>query len=255
MTGMPTVDNYSMSYGKAAVVPCVVLFIQYLESKRKTDLFLFIGCTVAIITLGSRWPLMCIAAAISYGVIRYLVRRNKKKIFMIVLLLVLVIGYQYYSEHIIALILSVIANIGVNSRTINLLVSGQIAYSSSRTAIYDTLILRLKESPLIGFGAGGAYIALNDELAHNFFLDSAANFGYPLAILIISGSAFLTIYHFLESQFSSYRELIIIYACLFWPVVTVSQSFWSSDKYWMLISLFILGHYMKKNMNGIGRTT
>jgi hypothetical protein len=136
-----------------------------------------------------------------------------------------------------------------------LLVSGQIAYSSSRTAIYDTLILRLKESPLIGFGAGGAYIALNDELAHNFFLDSAANFGYPLAILIISGSAFLTIYHFLESQFSSYRELIIIYACLFWPVVTVSQSFWSSDKYWMLISLFILGHYMKKNMNGIGRTT
>ena len=247
MTGMPTVADYSMSYGKAAVVPCVVLFVRYLKDKRRTDLVLFMGCTVAIMTLGSRWPLLSIAAAISYGVIRYLAI-GKKKVLIILLLLLLVIGYQYYSEHVILLIQRAIANMGINSRTINLLVSGEIAYSSGRTEIHDTLILKLNESPLIGFGAGGAYIALNDELAHSFILDASMNFGYPLAIAIVTGSAFLTMWYFWKNRFSSYGELIMVYTCLFWPAIAVGESFWSSDKFWMLISLFILGHYMKRNI-------
>jgi hypothetical protein len=240
LAGFPTVGGYSMSFGKAAVVPAVVLAFEYSRNRKIIDLLLFLFCVLSILILGSRWPLLNIAAIIVYGLIKFLKIKNLWKVVLNIIILIIIVIILYFSKQIIDVMHQGLINLGVNSRTLNMLVSDSITYSSGRSEIHNELILKLRESPVLGYGAGGGYLALNNGLPHHFVLDTVANFGYPLGMLIIICSALLTILQFWRNRSNSYGQIIIIYACLFWPKITVGESFWSSDKYWMLISLFIV---------------
>lgn len=246
LAGAETVRDYSMSYGKAAMLPCIFLFSKSFKEDSILDYILAILCTMAIFVLGSRWPLLCIGAFLLYGITKKLY--SNKKVFiptLITITISILLLYAYYTEIIEGLSL-IFNKIGVSSRTLSYLLNDRIAYDSGRSEIHSELLLKLKESPLFGYGAFGGNVAVG--LPHSFVLDTWANFGFLFGSIILIYSIYMTIYRYYLNRSSSYGELIVIYACMIWPKITIGESFWSSEKYWMLMSLIILGRHLKLNV-------
>lgn len=243
LAGVETVRSYSMSYGQAAMIPSIFLFSKAFKEGKVKDYILASLCTMSIVILASRWPLLCIGAFIIYGLVRKL-HSNKKVLFFYITIIILTIFvlYSYYSD-IMTRLDSILVKIGLNSRTIKFLMSDKIAYDSGRSQIHLELISKLKESPLLGYGAFGGNVLVG--LAHSFILDTWANFGFIFGSMILLYSIYMTIKRFWLNRASSYSELIAIYACMLWPKITIGESFWASEKYWMLISLLLLGGGMK----------
>jgi hypothetical protein len=243
LAGAETVGGYSMSYGQAAMIPSIFLFSKAFKENSVKDFILAFLCTIAVFILASRWPLICIGTFIVYGIIRKTYSSKKRLLFYTTVIIpIIFLLYNNYMEIMIGLNL-ILNKIGLSSRTINLLLSGNIGYDSGREQIHLELISRLMESPILGYGAFGGNVIVG--LAHNFILDTWANFGFIFGSVILLYSIYMTINRFWLNRASSYGELIAIYACMFWPKITIGESFWSSDKYWMLISLILLGGGMK----------
>lgn len=243
IAGAQTVRNYSMSYGKAAMIPCIFLISKAFKEDHILDYILAFTCTVAIFVLGSRWPLLCIGAFLFYSITKKLYS-NKKTFFPIisVLFITVLLSYLNYTELLRALS-STLSKIGINSRTLTFLLNDNLLFDSGRSDIHSTLLSKLYESPILGLGAFGGNVAVG--LSHHFILDTWANFGFIFGSIILIYSILLTFDRYWSFRSSSYGELIMIYACMIWPKIMIGESFWSSDKYWMLISLIILGRYLK----------
>lgn len=247
VAGTETLRDYSMSFGKAAMIPSIFLFSKAFRKGSIRDYILAILCTMTIFLLGSRWPLLCIGVFLIYGITNKLY--SNKKTFIPAFLAVISIAILIYINYMEILVgLNVIfSKMGVSSRTLTYLLNDSIAYDSGRSEIHAELLLKLKESPLFGYGAFGGNVTVG--LPHSFVLDTWANFGFLFGSIILIYSIYMTIYRYRINRSTSYGELVVIYACMIWPKITIGESFWSSDKYWMLMSLIILGRYIKQNVN------
>ncbi len=252
--GLETVRDYSMSYGKAAMIPSIFLFSKAFRENTVKDYVLAGMCTAAIFILGSRWPLLCVGSFIIYGFISKKYLNKMRRILSIMLLII--IFFFLATNHIKMLTgLNIFLNRhGVNSRTISMILNDKTIYDSGRSQIYQQLTSKLQESPLLGYGAFGGVVALDDELPHNFLLDVWANFGYVGGSVVLMYSAYMTLKYFWVNRGSAYSELIAVYACLIWPKITIGESFWSSDKYWMLMSLILLGGHIKLSTKRVRET-
>ncbi len=241
--GAQTVRNYSMSYGKAAMLPCFFLISKAFKEDRIFDYILAFSCTVTIFILGSRWPLLCIGAFLFYSITKKLYSNKKTFIPVIsVLFVTLLLFYLNYTELLRALS-STLSKIGIHSRTFTMLLNDNLLYDSGRSYFHSELLLKIYESPILGLGAFGGNVAVG--LSHSFLLDTWANFGFLFGSIILIYSICVTIYRYWLNKSSSYGELIMIYACMIWPKITIGESFWAADKFWMLMSLVILGRYLK----------
>lgn len=246
IAGAETIRGYSMSFGKAAMIPAIFLFSKAFRKGRTRDYILATLSTIIIFILGSRWPLLCIGAFVIYGIVKKLNSNIKTFIFgslsVISIAILLYINYNEILEGSNVLL----SKIGVSSRTLTYLLNDSIVYDSGRSEIHSVLLFKLKESPLFGYGAFGGNVAVG--LPHSFLLDTWANFGFIFGSIILFFSIYMTLKRFWLNRTSAYGELVIIYACMIWPKINIGESFWSSDKYWMLISLIMLGHYLKQNV-------
>ena len=242
LLGARTVQGYSMSYGANTMVPTIFLFSKAFREDSFKDYVLAGACTVAVFVLGSRWPLICIGVFVIYGFTQKMLEKEKRRIaaigLMAAIFLLIVTSYTEITTG-----LSIILDrFGLNSRTISLLLSGNIAYDSGRLRIHQQTVLKLSKSPLLGYGAFGGVTALGGESPHSLFLDTWANFGYFAGSVVLFYSIYMTITRFWINRGSSYGEMVAIYACMVWPRASIGGSFWTMEPYWMLISLFLLGN-------------
>ena len=249
LLGFDTVKSYSMSYGAAAMIPSVFLFSRAFRENSLKD-FIFAGTLIiAIFALGSRWPLLCIGSFVIYKLFSK-ASLNKRNRWLLIISISILLAFIFLIKDSILMGLGAIFDkFGINSRSIILMLGDNMTYDSGRSEIHFILMERLKESPIIGYGAFGGNVIVG--LPHSFILDTWANFGFIFGTLILVFSIFMTIKRIVKNKGSSYGELIAIYACMIWPKMTIGESFWASNKYWMLMSLILLGshiHLSKKDL-------
>jgi hypothetical protein len=241
------ISDYSMSYGKAVMIPCLFLFSKAFSEKKIYDYVLAILCVIFIILVGSRYPLLCIVSFIAIQIIRH--SKSTKKIFAAFALLASGSFLYAYMSHIATILFSFLVNLGLYSRTLRLIMGGIITSDSGRGQLHAQLIERINESPIIGYGFGGGYVALNDGLPHGLLLDIFANFGYLFGSIFIYLMITSIFKAYKYSKSNSFRELIVVFLCLFLPIATIGGGLWATDKLWWVIALCIFSSKQTFNRN------
>lgn len=238
------ISGYSMSYGFNAMFPAMILFSKSFRERNKLDFILASFCTIAVVMLGSRTPLLCIGSFFLFILLRRF-GSNRHCILLIGLILAFVIFVSLNYVEIGEILSECMERIGFSSRTLTKMLSGSITSSSGRDVIHQRLIDKLAQSPIIGYGAFGAVKILDGILAHNLFLDIWATFGYIVGTVIIGYLVYFTIRNIWLYRETAYGELVAIFAFMVWPKAFVGGSVWTTTQLWMLIALFIWGSSAK----------
>ena len=154
---------------------------------------------IVIIAVGSRGPAIVFSLCILYD---FFVN-NRKYLLILILSLSFLFSISNY-------LFLEIEKIGIKSRTLFLLLEGKISSDSGRKDIYNVIINKIYESPLIGSGLYADRTILggtSGAYSHNLFLEVYLNFG------IIIGSILL-LYLFLKTIITyikiGYNERILL---------------------------------------------
>lgn len=171
-TGRVVFESYNMGFSYGLLIPMLSLYIRKNFWSVIASFFMFL----MIIALGSRGAAVIFVCYLLYD---FLI--NNKRFFFYFIL----VGIGVFL--LIPYFIDFLSNLGVTSRTLSLLLSGQMDSDSGRGYIYQWCIEKLMQFPLFGLGLFGDRVILSGSYCHNIFLEIAINFGIPLAILIIFG--------------------------------------------------------------------
>lgn len=163
----------------------LLIFIQITKKITIINIAVFILGLSYIIILGNRGSLVCLILFVLIILIRdFLVSKSKKKlisIFIVVMISMLVYVFNLF-EKLIVYLYSLSNNIGLSTKTLDL-ISGRIEFSDSgRTYILSNLFEVIRENPF-GYGiAADRYFV--GAYAHNIVVELWVEFGIFLGSMI-----------------------------------------------------------------------
>lgn len=219
--GLIYFEKYNMSFGYACLLPMTIL---YYNNNKVSKLISFILLAV-VIALGSRGPAMVFILYVILDIILY----DKKKMSLLV-------GFSIIAILILPLFVEMLEGLGIESRTISMVLEGNvISDDSGRDDIYKP-ISRLIFSEPFGHGIYGDRVILNGAYCHNFFIELFYDFG------IIGGgiiclwlfSWFTSVY--LRSDKLNRRRLLLFSVVVFVPLMA-SGSFLKDYNFGLLMGV------------------
>ena len=237
LTGRSSVGAYSMSLSYYMLLP-TILFLDELMDKFSFKMLILIGLSLLIIlSLGARGPLLGIAV---FSILKF-IRPNSKRTYKRALVhfsLVSagVIGVIFL-EKIIMSLYNFLQGLGINSRTLVLLLREDI-HLSGRDRIYNIVLEEILERPLLGIGIAGDTRVIGSSYVHNFFIEIIGNFGIIVGIILSIALIILVVKSLLSKEYNRYN-LTIIWVSLGFVHLMVSSSYLTDLKFWILLGLLI----------------
>lgn len=208
-------DNDSM-YWSYLLLPNTLLAINYLFREKK--LLGFIGSIVGVIyafAMGTRGPILIIAVYAAICIWRMLKWKTATKIVVIGIVagfVLLFISSDLYLN-LLYKIKTYLQTRELSTRIVDFLISNKmISYTSGRDYIYEFLLHKLGQRPLIGYGIYGEW-TYGFASAHNMYLEILFHFGYVLGISFIIIYLVLVLRGLLKCKNSYYVDIILIYSC------------------------------------------
>jgi hypothetical protein len=228
-------SGYSMSYSYYLLLPSLVFV-----SQRKIifNIAFLITC-IMMLMLGSRGALII---AILYAFSLWLIESKKKSILF---LFIVIICIGIFSNGALSFLQTIADKSGVSSRTLRLILEGNIAESSSRLAIYSDTWDSILNRPLLGHGVYGDRVVLNGLYCHNIFLEILHNFG-----LIFGGGLLLILFFFIFSVFQrsdeDNKKMILLFICFGFLPFLVSGSYLNYPEFGVFLGfLYYQNNYIK----------
>lgn len=239
-------DIYSMSYGNNVLICYALLCMRYIDKNGAFDLIKMASLILFVIIDGSRGPLVSMFVMIMYMIIKI---SNSKKgiIFVFVATLALVLSF-IFRDTLINIIISILGNFGISSRTLILLKAGELAsYDSGRNWYHDTLIEAINQSPVLGIGAFGGEKTVS--MSHSFYLDVFANFGYLFGALLLLIIGYSIIKLIIRHPNSVEARMVLIYSFILFPRGFFDDNVWAVERIWVIIGVLISAsnHLMKND--------
>lgn len=207
--------RYDMTFGYIIIVPILLFLYYFVERKNIVYLVYSVIGAIALLMYGSRGPFLCIFA---FGLFILIFTETIKPRFKVVIIalafFILYLLVEYWGD-ILNLLVRIADLLHVDSRTLNLLLSGEMVshYSSRETIIRDSIQI-LNRSPLLGCGVASVEGVINDY-PHNIFIEFLVNYGYFMGSLAI---IFLIIV-ILKGVFNKESELR--YLCIFFVALNM----------------------------------
>lgn len=167
LIGKVIIMGYNMSLSYALLLPTVTLYHKKSALSLLVSLFLFL----MIVALGSRG-----AAVFALGYVCYdILISNRKLIAPIIILILGIIA-------LLPIFLQFLTELGINSRTLMMLLEGDFNSDSGRGWIYEVITREIIEHPLIGIGLFGDRTVIGNY-CHNIILEILSGWG-----IIIGGT-------------------------------------------------------------------
>lgn len=170
LLGIVPFSSYNMSFSYALLLPMVSLYSHRNKFPVLASFLLFI----IVVAIGSRGAAVVFVLYVFMDVILF----NKKYIPLIALLV-------FGAIVSIPVFLNYLDEFGISSRTLMLLLNGEINQDSGRSDVYDLVLTPLIQNPIIGLGLWGDRYYINGFYCHNIILEICLNFGLILGPLII----------------------------------------------------------------------
>ena len=237
-------ESYSMSYGYSVLFISLLCLFKFVDIRKSIDLFLFCVTVLFIVISGSRGPIVYLGFAIVFCFITDERIKTVYKIGLAVFTLLLSVLLFLNFDIIINIISNLMERIGLPSRTLSYLSSGQIVSDSGRGEIYVRLLSRINKSPFFGIGAfGGEYTVY---LSHNLYYDFFANFGYVFGSIFIITLLFSSIVYMVSVKGTTTFSLLGMMFVLVFGGGFFSESFFGTKELWILMGLLLSRHSSKK---------
>ena len=227
--------EYSMSYGRAMILPTLLFISKWFKDKEFKDLLCSILCVIFVIAYASRFPLLCIAFYIAWKYLKDSL--NPKKLFLVASALLGMFIIYIFQDTIINLLAQLFSRFGITSRNLILLLNGNIGYDSGREGIWQDLIQSLKSSPVFGFGAGGPNYMLNGGASHSYIFDTLGTYGYLGGILFMLTTNLIIIKKYRRTINPCKKEIMDIAFAGFYPICIFQMSLWRAYFFWILIAI------------------
>lgn len=240
LSGSYTSDkNYNMAFSYALLFPTAILFSQ--------DNFIWkllsIVLLIEMLALGSRGALITV---LTYMVISY--KWNKRSGLKIILYVLLLITATYFLfEPIVYTLTNLFDQIGVNSRSLNLYLNGEVfSHDSGRFDLYEETRKMIDTSPLFGYGiwADREFFGI---YCHNIYLELLLDFGYAGGYFFIITTISFLIYVYFKLDKSLKLVFILFVICAIMPL-TASGSYLTSYNFSLMLGvIYLLYKQVSKN--------
>lgn len=226
-----------MAFSDAISLPCALLVANGYNGKR-IDMYLGIISIVSVFMFGGRGSLLSLL--LLFGLLILFNRTEGKKVNPIYIILIV-------SAPVLFELLQLFIDFS-GSRTMQLFVSGEIGYDSSRSIIYEYLIQSLERDPISGIGMRGDRALLeglnlgesNVAYAHNVFLEILLTFGMLIGSIIILFLMYLFIWKLLLKQMDCKIKglLLSLFTVSFLQLMT-SRTFLTETNFYILIFILV----------------
>lgn len=182
-----------MEFANAISMSIALLLYSGIIDKNAPDLILSITGLILLLTYGSRGALMTLCILAAYLVwVQY---KNTKIVYVILFLSILIV---MTGPEVLSIALDWMTKAGLNSRTLEKLLSGKFLVSNDRLRIYRYLFKVLRDNFIFGVGLCGdryylplRFTGVDATYAHNMILELYLDFG------VIIGTIMMTIMGYL----------------------------------------------------------
>lgn len=227
---------YSLSLGYSLLLPTIVFLYIFIRKKNICFLTLSIVGMGIIFVYGSRGALLMIVIFVGLMIISTIIESKNisYKIIKITGVLMLIVIICIFGKAILNLFIQIFQTLGVESRSLEMLVQGEFMDDSGRNVIWGTVINAIREGGILGYGVFGdrpfVYPLHYVGYSHNIFLELIISFGIigvGISIAIISTSVRMI----LLCKDRMWRELFIIFFSIACQLI-LSMSFWYVMEFW-----------------------
>lgn len=225
---------YNMSYGYGLMLPTMYFIHKNCFTSLLTSFILF----MFILLCGSRGALIPILFYFLWK--EGIIGSSKKRIILFISLIIGIIMLPF--------MLNYLGAMGIDSRTIYLLVNGEIGSSSGRDDIYTIMNMKISESPFIGYGVFGDRAFLDGSYCHSIIYELLIDFGLFLPILFLLISL-IYIYDLISKIDSFSRDIIVLFCFASLLPLIASNSYLIDFR--LFLFLGILFYYKKKSIQKI----
>lgn len=223
-SGIVSFTSYNMAFSFACVLP----FVSFYSHRKFYDWIICFVLLITVIAIGARGAALCMASYVVFDLFQHKSRWR-------FLLLVIIIAFVFY----LPLLNIWLQSIGISSRSLDMLLYGDITSDSGRSEIRKYFINELIEHPFLGIGLFGDRLLEGVAYCHNLILEVILDFGIPLGgVLLFAGLIKLMSLYFKSD--SDNRNRIMGYFCaLVLPFMT-SGSYLISSEFAIFVGLCYL---------------
>jgi len=219
-------------FGLRVVICSTILFLNWLKTRNSIEFVIFLVSSVMIL-FGGRQTLLTFFAIVIFFFSKEMLLNKRtstaEKASRIVALVALAAVFFVFGQTIVQMSASVMKSMGINSRNIDKLVSGEVLDGSNRDFIYDHSISLIKEN---GISVSGffsdrqqlRYYRSNIAYAHNIFYEILLDFGLLLGVLISAYFIFVLVRGLLKGS-STKRDVVLWWTLIVMIRLWVSSSF------------------------------
>jgi len=223
-TGVVSITSYNMAFSFACVLP----FVAFYSHREYYDQIACFVLFILVIAIGARGAALCMASYVVFDLFQY---KSKWRFLLLAVIVAFIV--------LLPLLNSWLYSIGISSRTLDMLLSGEITSDSGRSSIRKYFINQLVEHPFFGIGLFGDRLLDDVSYCHNILLEIILDFGIPIGglLLFIGLIKLISIYYHSDSD---NRNILVGYFCaLVLPFMT-SGSYLINSNFAIFIGLCFL---------------
>ncbi|MBO0487241.1 hypothetical protein HED35_02330 [Vagococcus fluvialis] len=234
-----------MEFGFAMLIPTLSSIYLSLNKNKLLYYAISIFYSFYLVLYSHRGAMLCLGVFIIIMCIYYLLnmKLTRKNMILISFIIALVITIYLKLDDLIIGLLRFLESRNMESRTLRLLLEGNLGNDSGRGFIQDFFISNLGNN-LLGNGLyGDRYLySVGNGIAtypHNLFLELCIDFGIIIGTLLSIFLIFYSVKNYLWNKTISfeYFAFISIFFCASFVQLLISSSFLASIPLWIYISL------------------
>lgn len=246
-SGQQIRSPYNLAFGYSVLLYMLPFLLGAVTERNKLDI---VGAFLGILMLflgGSRGPLLCIAIfLLLYCLNKF--KKSKKKVVIISIALFLVLFLWLISDKIINLLLLAMEKFNIKSRTLSMLLTGDIDNDNGRSLIWGAAINLLKKNPF-GYGAmGSRHVIYKYHVAghcHNIALEMMVDFGVFLGaalLIFLLWNAYKIIFDDSNSRWKLVFLVFFAHSCQ----LIMSACYWGSIGFWCCCAIGFMAYLDRK---------
>lgn len=234
--GAASYNQYDMSLSYYMLIPTVVMLLMYYRNNNIKSFIFFIMGLGIILARGSRGVLIGIATFFIIYNFKNTKLTNKKILISIIYVFILIPVIMNFDKIIIFMV-EVLNKYGINSRTLEYMLNGNMMSASNRDIIAYGLINKIEKNPILGIGF------LGDLTSHNIIIETILFYGVIAGLLLLLFLIMIIIKSLLYKKDNTLASIILVFFSYAIPDALLNLTIWGKDMFWIYMGLVIGGIY------------
>lgn len=230
-----------MEYANAISIGIALLLYYSIFDSSIIDFVLSIIGLISLLLYGSRGSLVTLLALLI--IFLWLKIRNKK---ILILGCIFLFVFTLFGPMFVSTIITKMINLGIDSRTIEKLINGNLFKSNDRIMIYEYLISIILKKPILGTGICGdryflplRFTGTDATYAHNLFIEILVDYGLIIGSLLILLLLYIIIKFLFKEIDISRKAFFYVFFIIGFIQLMISRSWITEPNFFIFFSILL----------------